>query len=566
MMKLHARRSCLAAVAAGVTLVAFALLTVAILRVEEAAVDTFQRAQRAHALSLAAEVEAELQSLAGTVASVDASALPPDPVAAGAELERALTVNGPWEEGVGLAVFGPDGELRGAAGARMDDALRPGWQDCQRCELRSWIFAVRDMSGSLVGISLPRSLLSGRLGRHHAWVVGPDRSIIAHHDAGQIGSRPFEGEIDPRLDRMLDRATRLEPGSATYSWRLPDGRDQLRLASFAPLRLHGLVGSVAVSTSYSSALAGVRAALTVLVGGFVAFLLAALGAVLFIRSEALRHAREQQRMVERQLSMQQAAEHKNRLASIGTVTAGLAHDISGPLTVARMAVAELRRDRAGDEEMLSDLAESVEDLIRFAEDLTLFSGGDRSEGVAWPPDVARTTLRLVGSGRRKVELQMRDMPPVAMSAQRLSQVLLNLVQNALGYAERVILRGYAEGKEVVLVVEDDGPGIPSEVAERLYEPFVTTREAEGAPGLGLFLCHQQVETVGGSIHCDRGELGGARIILRLPIAIQGNDAWRSHLAARSSQASPVRDQSPPSAAADPSGEGPEEPVDGVAAR
>jgi len=123
---------------------------------------------------------------------------------------------------------------------------------------------------------------------------------------------------------------------------------------------------------------------------------------------------------------------------------------------------------------------------------------------------------------REVELDLSipdGLPRVALSDEQLMQLVLNLVLNAVdaldgGGRVRVVARPSASG--VQLVVEDNGPGVALAVRDRLFEPFVTTKEVGKGTGLGLAVCRGLVEAIGGSIALDLGFSGGARFVVELP--------------------------------------------------
>jgi two-component system NtrC family sensor kinase len=112
---------------------------------------------------------------------------------------------------------------------------------------------------------------------------------------------------------------------------------------------------------------------------------------------------------------------------------------------------------------------------------------------------------------------------VELSASRLTQVLLNLVLNAGAAVAssgrrdgRVVVRARREGERVRIEVEDDGPGIDAGVRDRLFEPFVTTKEVGEGTGLGLAVCRGVVESAGGEIGVDPAHAAGARFYVLLP--------------------------------------------------
>jgi signal transduction histidine kinase len=123
----------------------------------------------------------------------------------------------------------------------------------------------------------------------------------------------------------------------------------------------------------------------------------------------------------------------------------------------------------------------------------------------------------------RIEIDVAGAPRVALAAPRLTQVLLNLVLNAsaaLASAKRplgrVTVRARAEAGHVRIEVEDDGPGVAFQVRDRLFEPFVTTKEIGEGTGLGLAVCRGVVESVGGEIALDATYTGGARFYFVLP--------------------------------------------------
>jgi signal transduction histidine kinase len=117
---------------------------------------------------------------------------------------------------------------------------------------------------------------------------------------------------------------------------------------------------------------------------------------------------------------------------------------------------------------------------------------------------------------------------VALSPQRLTQVLLNLLLNAgaalgsggaRGRSHGVIVRARREdGNRVRIEVEDDGPGVPADIAPRIFDPFVTTKDVGAGTGLGLAVCRGIIEGAKGKIFVDPDYTGGARFVVELPEA------------------------------------------------
>ena len=221
-----------------------------------------------------------------------------------------------------------------------------------------------------------------------------------------------------------------------------------------------------------------------------------------------------------------------RLASVGRLAAGLAHEVGNPIA-ALLGLEDLLLEGglepAEQQDFLQRMRKETERINRILRDLLQFAraGEPRELLGAAQGDVAeavRDTAALIAPQKemREVELDIavpEGMPLVAMSAEQLVQVVLNLVLNAVDALDgggRVSVTALPSATGVRLVVEDDGPGVAEVVRERLFEPFVTTKEVGKGTGLGLAVCRGLVEAVGGSITLDSTFRGGARFVVELP--------------------------------------------------
>lgn len=223
-----------------------------------------------------------------------------------------------------------------------------------------------------------------------------------------------------------------------------------------------------------------------------------------------------------------------RLASLGRVTAGVAHEVNNPaafvtlaLPMARERVAQGRLTEATtllDEattamtqinEVMRDLGGVVRERPRALVDLaSVADGALRIAGIE-----ARTRAHLVRSFEDGVVAEVR--------APRLGQVLLNLVLNAAQAIppgepqhHRIEVRVRRAGEQAVVEVADTGPGVPAEIGQRIFEPFFTTRGATGGSGLGLWLSRNIVEEEGGTLTWRNRALqegGGAVFTVALPL-------------------------------------------------
>ena len=259
-----------------------------------------------------------------------------------------------------------------------------------------------------------------------------------------------------------------------------------------------------------------------------------------------------------------------RLASIGELFAGVAHEIYNPLTAIAGAAAPLERlsselgqalgafraalpelSPARRHELERTLVEldvdaALEDLVgishllrrasdravRIVSNLKSFS---RSPGEAVPTDlVAGIEETLVLLGRRlrdagiEVEKRYGDVPEVLCRSGEMSQVCMNLLVNAIQALEsdkrpdkpapRILIEARRDGGAALVAVSDNGPGVPEDIAVRVFEPFFTTKPRGQGTGLGLSISGDIARRHGGALSLERAEGGGARFVCRIPIA------------------------------------------------
>jgi signal transduction histidine kinase len=231
----------------------------------------------------------------------------------------------------------------------------------------------------------------------------------------------------------------------------------------------------------------------------------------------------------------QTLEEQDRLASIGMLSASVAHEVNTPLTVLHGSIEKLietapdnvTRDR------LARMLRVTQRLRKISESLVDFSRARKQEvePVSVRPiiDEAWSLLAIddKASGAHFTN-RVSDEHRVVGNTDRLIQVFVNLLRNALNAIDNTgsitVSSSELEGAGrcwVVIAVEDDGPGIPPDVLPDIFDAFVTTRLDSKGTGLGLTVSEGIVRQHGGSITAFNRTGGGARLEVKLPAAMQG---------------------------------------------
>jgi C4-dicarboxylate-specific signal transduction histidine kinase len=250
-------------------------------------------------------------------------------------------------------------------------------------------------------------------------------------------------------------------------------------------------------------------------------------------------------------ALEDRREVSNRLASLGTMVASVAHEINNPLCVilatAALVAEDIRRVRAvlvengsRDADLVrsldaaieaqTDLSDAATRVVRIATELRPFCqpqrqvtpASDVNRAIAW---AVRSTAH-ERQRRARLETNLCPTPAARVDEIELGQVLINLLTNAaqaisVGDAEHQrikIASRTADDGQVVVEVSDTGSGIPSHVASRIFEPFFTTKEAGVGTGLGLSICAEIVKSAGGRIEVETAVGHGTTFRIVLPAA------------------------------------------------
>jgi PAS domain S-box-containing protein len=218
-----------------------------------------------------------------------------------------------------------------------------------------------------------------------------------------------------------------------------------------------------------------------------------------------------------------------KLAEVGRMSAGIAHEVNNPLSVISYAAQLLLREEnlpPFQAELAERIESEVERLKTLTGSLLSFSrGGDTFKRPVDLNEVLRDVLRLVRYEleRNNVELveNYAVLPVVQADANKLKQVFINLIMNAAhsmgGVGKLVLSTNLVAGDEVEAVVADSGPGIPQEVLPHIFEPFYSTKKEGEGTGLGLYICRNIIVEHEGRLTVESRPGEGAAFRVILPI-------------------------------------------------
>jgi PAS domain S-box-containing protein len=247
----------------------------------------------------------------------------------------------------------------------------------------------------------------------------------------------------------------------------------------------------------------------------------------------------------------------DRLATIGRLAAGVAHEVNNPAALVTVNLGVLRdRFAAGTArtaDVLAMLDESIEGMGRIHDmvhDLKGFAR-ERSKERVDLGELAASAVRMAAHatrGHAKVDKSLERDVWATVRGARIAQVVLNLLINAAqsipsGHQSdhRIGVRTFNERGLACIEVSDSGPGVPPELAQRIFEPFFTTRENMGGTGLGLWLAREIVEEEGGNIVLCESSDRGAKFLVSLAATPPDDSPSAARLAElRETAVSPVR--------------------------
>jgi len=230
--------------------------------------------------------------------------------------------------------------------------------------------------------------------------------------------------------------------------------------------------------------------------------------------------------------------HSERLASIGTLAAGIAHEINNPLGLMLLSAhriqSELGETAAAAEiaGLFSEHADYGQRCARIVKNVLQFAREQPTE--RWAADINAAVLKAVEltasyAQERGTTIETSldpSLPAVVMNPLEIEQVVVNLINNGIESADvapRVSISSSQAGGAVRLTISDNGRGISSATRAHMFDPFYTTRRAEGGTGLGLSLVYGIVSDHGGTVQAATNEECGTTVIVELPVPTAGAD-------------------------------------------
>jgi signal transduction histidine kinase len=200
--------------------------------------------------------------------------------------------------------------------------------------------------------------------------------------------------------------------------------------------------------------------------------------------------------------------------------ASISHDLRTPITTLR-----LRAEFVDDEETKEKLLQTLDEMQRITEATLTLAQDEEAQEETRKVDLAALVASLcqdLSDLGHDVDFAEAERLPYLCRPTSLKRAIRNLIENAVAYGTRARIRLERNAEEIVIIIEDDGPGIPEADVERVFEPFVRLEESRsretGGVGLGMAIARSIVRGHGGDITLDNRAGGGLSTVIQLPSA------------------------------------------------
>ncbi|NOX87625.1 MAG: HAMP domain-containing protein [Calditrichaeota bacterium] len=221
--------------------------------------------------------------------------------------------------------------------------------------------------------------------------------------------------------------------------------------------------------------------------------------------------------------------HQEKMASLGILAAGVAHEIGNPLTSISSMAQIIKRKVKDDsiEEYINTILANIERISKIVRELVDFSRPSGLES-SWVNinDVIRNAIGIVKYDKRAKNVNFRlslaeDLPNLYLVSDQLLQVFLNIMINALDALKNgkgtIEINTAQSGQNVIITIKDDGMGIPEDHLNKIFEPFFTTKEVGHGTGLGLSVSYGIIKNFNGKIEVQSKVGEGSRFTIKLPL-------------------------------------------------
>lgn len=221
--------------------------------------------------------------------------------------------------------------------------------------------------------------------------------------------------------------------------------------------------------------------------------------------------------------------YNEKMAELGKISAGVVHELNAPLSVIISASQMIMREEGVPEvvqEMIARISSEAQRLSHMTKGLLNFSSHDETIAevdLNLTVDFILNFLNYEAARRGVIVLRQLDytLPVIRLDANLLKQILLNIIMNALQAMEngggKLLVKTKTAGSDnVCFVIADNGPGIPAETIDRIFNRYFTTKKPGEGTGLGLFVTKSLVESMGGKIEVSCRSGGGSKFTVTLP--------------------------------------------------
>jgi len=448
-------------------------------------------------------------------------------------------------------------------GSRVEDLLGPVSASIASTPAFGWRLKLRTPAGRIRMVSATITRVRGDpIVSAHALLRDLDQVIRAETESQQHVARVRE--LEGRHRALLDNAPlvifRLDPETSElrflnrYAERLLGVPTQEALET--PNFLRDVHADADGATAFQAALAHARLATSS--PPYDARLRRRVGEAVAVRGTIYPVMDDRGRVVSIEgvladVSAEQAALARlvqtDRLSTLGTLAAAVAHEINNPAAFMLLGLdmlaraidepSDTRREQLNVRTTIDELRDSMKRIVDIARDLRLFAGAPGTDDVNVAIVDVNCTLESALSltrgkllERAEIVRDLGELPPVLIADGRLAQVLVNLLVNAAHAipkpqagrpprAHVISVATRSDGHQVEIEVRDSGSGITPEILSRIWQPFFTTKGPDLGTGLGLSISKSIIERAGGTIFAESppdGATCGARFVIRLPAA------------------------------------------------